>query len=256
MPITIKNTAQSNYFNSESKRYEKIDTSVYEESAQASMYVAEEIASLINDKASKGEYAVLGLATGSSPIKVYQNLVNMHKAGLSFKNVITFNLDEYFPIQAVAQQSYVRFMNEHLFDHIDIDKKNVHIPDGTIPSEDVRAYCLGFEAKIQEVGGIDLQLLGIGRTGHVGFNEPGSSLKSKTRIVRLDRITRLDAASDFYGVDDVPQRAITMGVGSIMAARKIILLAWGEGKSHIIKATVEGDIKETVPATFLQNHEN
>jgi glucosamine-6-phosphate deaminase len=256
MPITLKNTAQSNYFNSESKRYEKIDTSVYEDSAQASMYVAEEIANLIRDKASKGEYAVLGLATGSSPIKVYQILVNMHIEGLSFKNVITFNLDEYFPIQAVAQQSYVRFMNEHLFNHIDIDKENIHIPDGTIPLEDVRAYCLGFEAKIQEVGGIDLQLLGIGRTGHVGFNEPGSSLKSKTRIVRLDRITRLDAASDFYGVDDVPQRAITMGVGSIMAARKIILLAWGEGKSHIIKATVEGDIKETVPATFLQNHEN
>ena len=256
MPITTKNTAQSNYFNSESKRYEKINTSVYGDSADASKYVAEEIADLIRDKASKGEYAVLGLATGSSPIKVYQNLVNMHNEGLSFKNVITFNLDEYFPIQPASQQSYVRFMNEHLFDHIDIDKKNIHIPDGTIAAEEVRAYCLSYEVRIQEAGGIDLQLLGIGRTGHVGFNEPGSSLQSKTRIVRLDRITRLDAASDFYGVDDVPQKAITMGVGSIMAAQKVVLLAWGEGKSHIIKATVEGDIKESVPATFLQNHDN
>jgi glucosamine-6-phosphate deaminase len=256
MPITAKKTSQSNYFNSESKRYEKISTSVYEDSEQASKYVADEIADLIRDKASKGEYAVLGLATGSSPIKVYENLVNMHEEGLSFKNVITFNLDEYFPIQAASQQSYVRFMNEHLFNHIDIDKKNIHIPDGMISPEEVRPFCLAYEVKIRESGGIDMQLLGIGRTGHVGFNEPGSSLNSKTRIVRLDRITRLDAASDFYGVDDVPQKAITMGVGSIMAARKIILLAWGEGKSHIIKATVEGEIKESVPATFLQNHEN
>ena len=256
MPINKKDSPQAPLFSTESKRYEKINTSVYEDSVLASKYVAEGIADLIKEKASKGEYAVLGLATGSSPVKVYQNLVNMHQQGLSFKNVITFNLDEYFPIPAVSQQSYVRFMNEHLFDHIDIDKKNIHIPDGEIPAADVKPFCLGFEAKIQEAGGIDLQLLGIGRTGHVGFNEPGSSLKSKTRIVRLDRITRLDAASDFYGVDDVPQRAITMGVGSIMAARKIILLAWGEGKSHIIKATVEGEIKESVPATFLQNHEN
>ena len=254
-PIQEK-TAPHNYFNTESMRYEKIKTSVYEDSESASLYVAEEIADLIRVKASKGEYAVLGLATGSSPIKVYQNLVNMHQEGLSFKNVITFNLDEYYPIQAAAQQSYVRFMNEHLFNHLDIDKNNIHIPDGTISAEEVRPFCLSFEARIQKAGGIDLQLLGIGRTGHVGFNEPGSSLKSKTRIVRLDRITRLDAASDFYGVDDVPQRAITMGVGSIMAARKVILLAWGEGKSHIIKATVEGDIKESVPATFLQNHAN
>jgi glucosamine-6-phosphate deaminase len=256
MPITITKTPLSNYFSMESKRYEKINTAVYADSTDASKYVAEEIADLIREKESKGEYAVLGLATGSSPIKVYQYLVNMHTEGLSFKNVITFNLDEYFPINPESPQSYVRFMHEHLFDLIDIDKENIHIPDGTIAPEMAKRFGLAYDAKIHEAGGLDLQLLGIGRTGHVGFNEPGSSLQSKTRLVRLDRITRLDAASDFYGVDGVPQRAITMGIGSIMAAKRIILLAWGEGKSHIIKATVEGEIKESVPATFLQNHPN
>jgi len=256
MSTNSTNSTLTNYFSSESKRYEKIDTSVYEDSAKASKYVAEEIADLIREKASKGEYAVLGLATGSSPIKVYNHLVTLHKEGLSFKNVITFNLDEYYPMQPVYQQSYVRFMGEHLFDHIDIDKKNINIPDGTLPLDKVKEFCVSYEAKIKEVGGLDLQLLGIGRTGHIGFNEPGSSLQSKTRLVRLDRITRLDAASDFFGEEGVPQRAITMGVGSIMAAKKIILLAWGEGKAHIIKETVEGEIKESVPATFLQNHKN
>ncbi len=243
------------FFDSESKRYEKITTAVYEDSALASQYVAGKIADLIRAKAAKGEYAVLGLATGSSPIEVYNNLIRMHQhEGLSFKNVITFNLDEYYPMQPDSQQSYVRFMNEHLFDHIDIDRQHIHIPDGTLAPEEVKDFCLRYEAEIQRAGGIDLQLLGIGRTGHIGFNEPGSSLQSKTRLVRLDRITRLDAASDFFGVEGVPQRAITMGVGSILAARKIILLAWGEGKAQIIRETVEGTVKESVPATFLQNH--
>jgi glucosamine-6-phosphate deaminase len=219
--------------------------------------VAQEIAVLIKQRQKQGKRAVLGLATGSTPTKVYECLVNMHKKeGLSFKNVITFNLDEYFPMEPDSIHSYVRFMNEHLFNHIDIDRKNVHIPDGTLKKEEVRAYCEAYEKKIARAGGIDIQVLGIGRTGHIGFNEPGSSIHSKTRLVRLDRVTRLDAASDFFGHDNVPSRAITMGVGTIMEAKRIILMAWGEGKSNIIKQAVEGKIRESVPATFLQHHNN
>ncbi len=152
--------------------------------------------------------------------------------------------------------SYVRFMREHLFDHLDIPNTQIHIPDGQQTKEDVRTYCQNYEQKIIEAGGIDIQILGIGRTGHIGFNEPGSSLKSKTRLVRLDRITRLDAASDFFGKENVPSKAITMGVGTIMDAKRIVLMAWGEGKANIIKQAVEGPIQESVPATFLQTHPN
>lgn len=241
----------------ESKNYEKISTSVYDDSETASFYVAKEIADLIKEKASKGEYAVLGLATGSSPTKVYDFLIQFHqKERLSFKNVVTFNLDEYYPVEPNSLQSYVRFMNEHLFDHIDIDKKNIHIPDGTLPKELIKSFCHDYEARIRNLGGLDIQLLGIGRTGHVGFNEPGSSIKSKTRLIRLDKITRLDAASDFFGEEHVPSRAITMGVGTILSAKKIFLLAWGEGKANVIKEAVEGEIKESIPASFLQTHEN
>ena len=244
-------------YDSEVHRFEKIRTIIHEDSNSASLFVANEIASLINEKQKLGKKTVIGLATGSTPTKVYDYLVKFHKEGkLSFKNVVTFNLDEYFPMEPDSIHSYVRFMNEHLFEHIDIDPKNVHIPDGNLKPEEVRQYCQDYEAKIENVGGIDIQVLGIGRTGHIGFNEPGSSLNSKTRLIRLDRVTRLDAASDFFGEENVPRRAITMGVGTIMAARRIILMAWGEGKSAIIKEAVEGQIKESVPATFLQHHEN
>jgi glucosamine-6-phosphate deaminase len=200
---------------------------------------------------------VLGLATGSTPTRVYDFLVKFHKEeGLSFSNVITFNLDEYYPMDTDSIHSYVRFMNEHLFDHIDIKKSNINIPDGTQDKEDVRDFCEAYEKKIGQAGGIDIQVLGIGRTGHIGFNEPGSSMVSKTRMVRLDRVTRLDAASDFFGLENVPSKAITMGVGSIMASKRIILMAWGEGKAGIIKQAVEGQIRESVPATFLQQHSN
>ncbi len=241
----------------ESRKFEKINTYVHDSSEEASFYVANEIADLIRQRQKQGKIAVLGLATGSTPTKVYDFLVKFHKEeGLSFKNVITFNLDEYFPMQPDSIHSYVRFMNEHLFDHIDIKKENINIPDGTLDKEDVREFCETYERKIAEAGGIDIQVLGIGRTGHIGFNEPGSTLGSKTRLVRLDRVTLLDAASDFFGLENVPARAITMGVGTIMAAKRIILMAWGEGKANIIKEAVEGGIRESVPATFLQNHDN
>ena len=241
----------------EQKKFERINTIIHENSQEASYYVAQEIISLVSQRQKEGKKMVLGLATGSTPIKVYDYLVQAHKEqGVSFSNVISFNLDEYFPMHSESIHSYVRFMREHLFDHLDIPAHQINIPDGQQNKESVRAYCQNYEKKIIDAGGIDIQILGIGRTGHIGFNEPGSSLKSKTRLVRLDRITRLDAASDFFGKENVPSKAITMGVGTIMGAKRIILMAWGEGKANIIKQAVEGPIQESVPATFLQNHQN
>ena len=242
----------------ETRKFEKIPTSIFEDSNKASYDVAKEIVDTMLQKQRQGKNFVLGLATGSTPIKVYEYLVEFHqKQNVSFNNVITFNLDEYYPMTPESIHSYVRFMNEHLFDHLDIKKENIHIPDGTLKgAENIRAFCEEYEQKIEAFGGIDLQVLGIGRTGHIGFNEPGSIVSSKTRMVRLDRVTKLDAASDFFGLEHVPQRAITMGVGTIMAAKKVILMAWGEGKSKIVKEAVEGAIRETIPATFLQQHQN
>ncbi len=239
----------------EFRRFEKIRTEIFESSKQASKELAKEIAELIKDKATQGEQCVLGLATGSSPTGVYNELIRLHKdEGLSFKNVVTFNLDEYYPMQPETFQSYVRFMKEYLFDHIDIDVKNIHIPNGTVPKESILEYCQQFEQEIENCGGIDLQILGIGRTGHIGFNEPGSSFNSGTRLINLDYITILDAASDFFQEGNVPRKAITMGVGTIMRSKKIVLIAWGEGKAEIIKKAIEGETTDLIPATFLQNH--
>ena len=236
---------------------EKIHTEIFENSEEISKRIAKEIANTIINKAKLGKTCVLGLATGSSPISIYKELIRLHQEEqLSFKNVITFNLDEYYPMQADELQSYVRFMNEHLFDYIDIDKNNIHIPDGTIPKEKMISFCKEYEQKITEAGGLDLQLLGIGRTGHIGFNEPGSLKSSKTRIINLDHVTRLDAASDFFSEENVPTKAITMGISPILNAKKIILIALGEGKSAIVKRAVEGGITDQVPATFLQEHTN
>lgn len=236
---------------------EKIHCEVHDGSPELAASVAETIASLIRAKALNGETCVLGLATGSTPVSVYKELVRLHREeNLSFQNVATFNLDEYFPMNAENLQSYVRFMNEHLFDLIDIDRDNVHIPDGTIPVEQVADYCASYEAKIASLGGIDLQILGIGRTGHIGFNEPGSDENSQTRLITLDRVTRIDAASDFFGSENVPRRAITMGVGTILNAKQIFILAMGENKAAIVQKTVEGEMTPAIPATFLQHHKN
>ena len=179
----------------------------------------------------------------------------MHREeGLSFQHVVTFNLDEYFPMSPDELQSYVRFMREHLFDHVDIDPENVHIPDGTIAEEQVDDYCRQYEAAIRAAGGIDIQLLGIGRTGHIGFNEPGSGRDSRTRLITLDRVTRGDAASDFFGEEHVPRRAITMGVGSILDARQVMLVAFGEGKAAVVAKAVEGEVSPIIAASFLQGH--
>ena len=239
------------------KRFEKIPTKIYNNSDEASKAVASEIANAIKQKATQGKMLILGLATGSTPTTVYSELVRMHQDdNLSFKNVVTFNLDEYYPMPSNALQSYVRFMNEHLFDHIDILPENINIPNGTLEKNDVGNYCLNYEKKIKNLGGLDIQILGIGRTGHIGFNEPGSGKESITRLITLDHITKTDAASDFFGEENVPLKAITMGVGTIMHADRIILMAWGEGKASIVKAAVEDAISDKIPATYLQDHHN
>ncbi|OKL40584.1 glucosamine-6-phosphate deaminase [Pontibacter flavimaris] len=237
----------------EETRFEKLPVTVFPDQHIASVKVAQRIADLIRSKQDKGEQAVLGLATGATPVGVYAELVRMHREeGLSFRNVITFNLDEYYPMQPDAAQSYVTFMNENLFNHIDIQKENVHIPDGTLPKEEIHEYCLSYERRIEEMGGLDLQILGIGRTGHIGFNEPGSAPNSGTRLVTLDDLTRRDAARDFGGKENVPTKAITMGIGTIFKAREIILMAWSQKKASILKKAVEGEMSSEVPATYLQ----
>ena len=236
---------------------ERIRTRVYQGSEEASIAIANRISDIIKAKAGKGKKCILGLATGSSPKEVYKELTRLHRVeGLSFRNVVTFNLDEYYPMKPNALQSYWRFMHEQLFDHVDIPAENIHVPSGTIEIDETRSYCDGYEKAIQEAGGLDLQLLGIGRTGHIGFNEPGSGANSQTRLITLDNLTRIDAAKDFFGLEHVPKKAITMGVGTILNAKEIILMAWGEGKAPIIKETLEGRITDQVPATYLQTHPN
>ncbi|QDT11611.1 glucosamine-6-phosphate deaminase [Planctomycetes bacterium K23_9] len=236
---------------------ERLPTRIFSRASQASAVAAREIADLIRWKAGEGKRCVIGLATGSSPVGIYDELVRMHREeGLSFQNVVTFSLDEYFPMQPDELQSYVRFVHEHLIDHVDIDPANVHIPDGSLPKAEVQRYCQQYEQQIIDAGGIDIQILGISKTGHIGCNEPGSERTSRTRMITLDRVTRIDAASDFFGAENVPRHAITMGVATILEARRILLLAFGEGKATIIASTVEKPAMPSVPASFLQHHPN
>ena len=241
----------------EDTRFEKIHNVIFSNSNEGSICVAEEIADLIKSKQSQNKLCILGLATGSSPIKVYEELVRMHREeGLSFSNVVTFNLDEYYPMEINSVHSYYYFMHEHLFNHIDIDSENINIPSGTVSPEELHQYCIDYDLKIKDYGGLDFQLLGIGRTGHIGFNEPGSHYNSGTRSITLDHITRVDAAPSFLGIDNVPKKAITMGIGTVKKAKRIVLLAWGHNKASIIKETIEGGITSEVPATYLQDHNN
>ncbi len=238
--------------------YEKIPTRIYEDPKAASKSVAVEIAELIRSKQKEGKNCVLGLATGSSPKTVYAELIRMHKEeGLSFKNVISFNLDEYYPMEPDALQSYWRFMKEQLFDHVDIPKENYFIPSGNIPQKQIEEYCKSYESKIESLGGLDFQLLGIGGNGHIGFNEPGSLINSKTRLMMLDHSTRAAAVLDFGGeLIKVPKKAITLGISKIMQAKRVVLLAWGERKAGKIAEAVEGSVSEQNPSSYLQNHSN
>jgi glucosamine-6-phosphate deaminase len=237
--------------------FERIPVKIYPDLKTGSKAVAKQIADVIRERQAKKEKVVLGLATGSTPKTLYAELVRMHREEkLSFKNVITFNLDQYYPIKNDALQSYQRFMKVNLFNHIDIDPKNTHIPNGEIRKEDIKEHCRQYEKKITEAGGIDLQILGIGINGHIGFNEPGSSVYSKTRLITLDNSTRIANAYEFANISEVPRLALTMGIGEIMKAKKIILLGWGPSKAPVIKKAVEEDDTEHVPASLLQNHDD
>ena len=241
----------------EETRFEKLHTVTFENSNEASLLIAREICDLIKSKQEKKKNCVIGFATGSSPTKVYQEIIRIHKEeSLSFYNVIAFNLDEYYPIEKDDNNSYHHFMNENLFDHIDIPKENINIPSGEISEKEIKKFCSSYEKKIDKNGGIDIQLLGIGRTGHIGFNEPGSHFNSITRLITLDHTTRFDASKSFNGIENVPSKALTMGIRTIFNSKRIIMMAWGIQKSHIVKKSVENNIISLIPTTYLQNHKN
>lgn len=247
MPDTVKLTDS----------LERIPVKIVSNQKEGSHWVARQIADLIRKRQKEKKNVVLGLATGSTPKSLYAELVRLHREEkLSFKNVITFNLDEYYPIEPTALQSYHRFMHSQLFDHIDIKKNNIHIPSGNIDKEKVKEHCRQYEQKILDAGGIDLQILGMGINGHIGFNEPGSGIYSKTRLVNLDHSTRLANAYEFANISEVPRLAITMGIDTILRSKRIILMAWGGSKAPVLKKAVEEDDSEQVPASLLQNHDD
>jgi len=248
--MTMKKKDSENF-----KKFEKIPVKIYPDDKQACQAVAQRIAELINENNHKGRKTVLGLATGHTPINVYRELIRRHREeGLDFSRCVTFNLDEYWPIEPEALQSFHRWMKENLFDHINVPPGNIHIPSGVVAAEKIKDYCQEYEKAIERAGGIDLQILGIGRSGHIGFNEPGTLRNSTTHQERLDNVTRKDAASDFFGEEYVPQTAITMGVGTILKARQICLLSFGEHKAAIIRRAVEEQISAVVAASYLQEH--
>ncbi len=235
--------------------FEKIPCIIFPDLKSGSYYIAQIIAETIRDKQKKGESCVLGLATGSTPKTLYAELVRMHQMeGLSFGNVITFNLDEYYPIEKDVMQSYSNYMHHLLFNHIDIDPANIHIPDGSLPKELIKEHCARYEQMIEEAGGIDLQILGMGNNGHIGFNEPGSSIYSKTRLINLENSTRLANAYEFANLAQVPRLAVTMGISTILKAKRIILMAWGPAKAPVVKKATEDHMTEQVPASLLQQH--
>ncbi len=235
----------------------KVPTLVFSTSNQAARHIALQIEEIIKQNLIQGKFTVLGLPTGSTPVGLYRELIRMHKMeGLDFSKVITFNLDEYYPLDSTHPQSYRRWMRETFFDHVNIPDNQINIPDGTLAFEKIEEFCINYEKKIRQAGGLDLQLLGIGRTGHMGFNEPGSTRHSRTRLATLDAVTRRDAAQAFFGEENVPLRALTMGVGTIMDARKVILMAYGEHKAPIVAKALEGPVSENVTASFLQEHQD
>jgi len=237
--------------------FEKIPLEIFPNATEGSAFVAKKIAELIREKEKNKQRCVLGLSTGKSPLKLYAELIRMHREeGLSFRNVVAFNLDEYYPIQKNAVQSYYRFMKENLFNHIDIDPKNCFIPNGELPKEEMKAFCNEYEQSIVDAGSIDLQILGIGSNGHIGFNEPGSSRFSKTRVTPLENSTRLSNAGDFESVTQVPRLSVTMGISTILKSKRIILMAWGSSKAPAVQKSLEGNPTEEMPASILQEHED
>ena len=242
---------------SSTTRFERVHTVIFDNKENAELLIAKEIVKLIQKNNKKNKKTVLGLATGSSPKGVYKNLIELHKKEkVSFKKVITFNLDEYYSIAKNHKESYHQFMDEKLFNHVDIDRNNIYIPKGDLDKKMIDDFCKAYEKKIKSYGGIDIQILGIGANGHIGFNEPGSNLNSITRLVKLDYQTRHDARLNFNGIKNVPSSAITMGIKTILASKRIILMAWGKSKSNAIKKSVEVRQNVKVPASLIQSHNN
>jgi len=228
---------------------------VFESPEAACRQLAADIASFIRSNDARHRPTVLGLATGNTPLPLYRELIRLHREeGLSFRNVTSFNLDEYVGLERDHPQSYRSFMHRHLFDHIDLPAQNIHLPPGGVLTDQIPARCTAYEASIAQAGGIDLQILGIGRTGHIGFNEPGTHIDSRTQMIELDAVTRQDAAPTFGGIANVPTHAITMGCGTILAARQIALLAWGSNKAAIVRKAIEEPVTDQVSASFLQTH--
>lgn len=239
------------------RKFEKVYTNIFTSESSGSMYVAREIENCIREKQKFGELCILGITTGKSPVGVFRALVEIHKKeNLSFRNVVVFSLDEFFPISPKEQQSRNWLIHESLLDHVDILPENIHIPDSTLPLDKVAAFCRDYEAKIEEYGGLDLLFLGTGVQGQLGFNEPGSYTNTRTRLVALGNESRQAVSSIFYGIDNVPRKAITMSLGTILKAKRIILMAWGEEKATVIKDIVEGEENSATPATCLQKHPN
>ncbi|MDR3118109.1 MAG: glucosamine-6-phosphate deaminase [Mediterranea sp.] len=238
-------------------RFEKIPTEIYESAEEGSKHIAGEIAQAIRNKQRDGRFCVLALAGGNSPRNVYGELVRLHREEkLSFRNVVVFNLYEYYPLASDAVNSNLNSLKEMLLDHVDIDKQNIFSPDGTIPKNAIIEYCRLYEQRIESFGGLDAVLLGIGRVGNIAFNEPGSRMNSATRLILLDIDSRNDAARTFGSIESTPISSITMGVSTILSARNIYLMAWGENKAKMIKECVEGNVTDTIPASYLQTHNN
>ena len=238
-------------------RLEKIPTDIYESPEEGANQIALDIAQMIRDKQKAGRFCVLALAGGNSPRNVYSALVRMHKEeGLSFRNVVVFNLYEYYPLASDAVNSNLNSLKEMLLDHVDIDMQNVFSPSGTIAKDTIFEYCRLYEQRIESFGGIDIAVLGIGRVGNIGFNEPGSRLNSTTRLILLDSDSRNEASKMFGSIESTPVSSITMGVATILSAKKVYLLAWGEEKAKMVKECVEGNVTDTIPASYLQTHNN
>ncbi len=238
-------------------RLEKIPTDIYESPEEGANLVALDIAQIIRDKQKAGRFCVLALAGGNSPRNVYSALIRMHREeGLSFRNVIVFNLYEYYPLSENAVSSNLNSLKEMLLNHVDIDPQNIFSPSGSIAKDTIFEYCRLYEQRIESFGGIDVAVLGIGRVGNIGFNEPGSRLNSTTRLILLDNASRNEASKMFGNIENTPISSITMGVSTILAAKKVYLMAWGEEKAQMIKECVEGNITDTIPASYLQTHNN
>lgn len=261
--ISLKNVSPK-YFRPENAfersvltRFEKIPTDIYASVEEGTQHVALEIAQTIRNKQRDGRFCVLALPGGNSPRSLYAELVRMHeKEGLSFSNVIVFNMYEYYPLSKGAVNSNLNFLKEMLLDHVDIDMQNVFSPTGTIAQTDIFEYCRLYEQRIESFGGIDIAILGIGRVGNIAFNEPGSRINSTTRLILLDNDSRNEATKIFGKIENTPVSSITMGVSTILAAKKIFLLAWGEEKADMVKRCVEGEMTDSIPASYLQSHNN